>query len=396
MGNYYSYLRAFALSAAVASGVGGAINFLIDPYDLFGATTYENLNTLKPASTERVRVVKPYQADRVNATTVIGGNSRPEMGLDPESNCWMNSEKPVFNAAVPGATLRLQTLFAMHAARPSTKLMLHGLDFSDFVRADIISSATNETTQSRDPTQARLIVAGIAERDTGHFLQRTKDRMTALFSLTTVADSVSTIFAQRNANSATRTKLGFNPARDYFDIIRTEGQHVLFDHKNQSIRSTFSKPLILDELPGDPSSPFNALQDLISWSRRQNIRLILFINPYHVDYLNEINIAGHWNLLETWKRRLVAIAELEGIELWDFNTLDEYSTETPPPPGNRVSALKWFWEPAHYRAELGELMLSSMLQRPCVPPDTAAFGARLDADSQTGHLNALRTRLEAL
>lgn len=396
MDNYRGYLRAFALSAALAGGVAGAINLIIDPYDLFGVATYKSLNAVKPASSERVRVVKPYQADRANAKTVIGGNSRPEMGLDPESDCWNSAERPVFNASVPGVTFRVQTHFAMHATTPSTRLMLHGLDFSDFVTAENVSPASDFGPQSRDPAQARLFVAGVLERDASYLLQRTKDRMTALFSLTTLGDSATTLFAQRNPNSATRTELGFNPARDYFDVIRTEGQHVLFAQKNQSIQTMFSKRLTLEKFSGDPASPFDALHDLIDWSRKQNIRLILFINPYHADYLKAIYTAGHWHLLEIWKRRLGDIAEQEGIEIWDFNTLDEYSTEAPPLAGNRVSILKWFWEPAHYRVELGELMLASMLKRPCVSPETAGFGFRIDAKSITGHLTGLLTRIESM
>jgi hypothetical protein len=92
---------------------------------------------------------------------------------------------------------------------------------------------------------------------------------------------------------------------------------------------------------------------------------VLFINPYHSDYLIQIEMAGKWFLLEGWKRQLANLAEEYAVPLWDFNAFDQYSTETPPPLNEKHDELRWFWEPAHYRHELGDLMLASMLDRQC-------------------------------
>ena len=115
--------------------------------------------------------------------------------------------------------------------------------------------------------------------------------------------------------------------------------------------------------------------------------MILFVNPYHEDYLEIVWRAGLWPLFEDWKRRLLRLASDGGAEaLWDFSLLNEYTTEDPPPQGDKQATLHWFWEPAHYKAELGELMLGQMLGE----PDQARVGVLLSEDTIDEHLDTQR------
>ena len=77
------YVTMFLLAACMAALGTAAVNYLVDPYGLFGVKQIEGFNARKPASAERVRVIKSYLAEQTRPRTVIGGNSRPEMGLDP-------------------------------------------------------------------------------------------------------------------------------------------------------------------------------------------------------------------------------------------------------------------------------------------------------------------------
>jgi len=48
------------------------------------------------------------------------------------------------------------------------------------------------------------------------------------------------------------------------------------------------------------------------------------------------------------------------VPFQDFNAQGFELDETPPGPGVRGEHIRWFWEPAHYTAELGEAMLILM------------------------------------
>ncbi|MCW5642105.1 MAG: hypothetical protein KIT63_08430 [Rhodoferax sp.] len=397
MNAHIKYVRMLIVVAIAAAGLAATFNFLIDPYRLFGVGTRVGINALKPASAERMRVVKPYLAERFDAATVIGGNSRPELGLDTSSRCWPASHQPVFNAGIAGASFRMQALLAMHASGTTATRILHGVDFLDFIRpTDASPTQKSSEPATESAHEQRLIVPGQHSRDWDYWTQRTGDQLKALFSLTTLADSVHTIAAQRNPNASTRTASGFNPANDYLDIVRTEGQHVLFAQKNRELASRLSREYRLDPDDGTDGDGFTALRRLIDWSKSRGIELTLFINPYHAEYLEGLERSGQWQLFEQWKQLLTDIAEGGGVALWDFNTLDAYASETPPAPGDRRTILRWFWEPAHYRSSLGDVMLERMLETTCgAAADSASFGARLSSSTLLDHLASLRRHMQS-
>jgi hypothetical protein len=373
-------------------------NLLIDPYGLFGSPRIEGVNAVKPEAPERIRYVKPYYADRVAARTLIAGNSRPEMGLDPASHCWKPNEQPVFNTGVPGLGVSDQIGFVEHAATDgNVKNVFLGLDLTDF----FVSSKTslNDVAKSEPITESKFNLRTKMDGSPNpHYSKhRLKDWLTGLFSLETVSDSFVTIIQQHRENQPTRRADGFNPANDYHPIISAEGQAVLFVQKNQEIVQSFSKlGRDIYQESTDWSSLFETLDRFLTRAGERGINVVLFINPYHADYLATIALTDHWILLDQWKRTLLAIADRHNLSLWDFNAVDERTGEPPPKPGDRTTELRWFWEPAHYRSEYGEQMLSAMLERDCAAgfPEKQHIVYRLTQTNIEEHLIDLRRDLQ--
>ena len=388
------FLSVVATTFLSACLVALALNYLVDPYGLFGSRRIAGLNALKPAAAEKVRIAKPYMASREKPRVVIGGNSRPEMGLNPQSACWAEADQPVFNSAIPGADVFMQVRYVQHAAESGlARRIVFGVDFLDFlVDASQATGRIDWNALGRN-FDGRLIPGAEDGFSLPVSRQQAEDVFAGLFSLAAVGDSLSTVASQRDIHAATREANGFNPAQDYLPIIRSEGQAVLFMQKNAELRKRL-QPVNLGVLDanGQPAKPFLALRGMLEWARSRGIEVILFINPYHSDYLIQIEASGKWPLLEQWKRQLAGMAAEYAVPLWDFNTVDRYSTEAPPAPHDRRTVLRWFWEPAHYRQELGDIMLSSMLARPCSDP-SAGFGARVTQASLSPHLDKLRTDL---
>lgn len=387
---YRRFLLVMATAFLSSCLIAAALNYLVDPYGLFGTRRIAGLNALKPAAPEKARVAKPYMASRAQPRTVVGGNSRPEMGLDPQSSCWSDADRPVFNAAIPGADVFMQVRYAQHAAESgAARRIVFGVDFLDFLVDPSAPGGPIDWAALGTGFDGRLVSAADAITT-----QQAADIFNSLFSLAAVGDSIATVAAQRDLHAPTRREDGFNPARDYLPIIRSEGQAVLFMQKNAEVGRRL-RPANLDVLAagGQASKPFLALRHMLEWASGRGIEVVLFINPYHADYLVQIEASGKWTLLEAWKRQLAGLAAEYGVPLWDFNTLDQYSTETPPARNDRKTTLRWFWEPAHYRQELGDRMLAGMFGRPCVAEADPQFGARITPASLAPHQARLRSGL---
>jgi hypothetical protein len=372
------------------------INLVVDPYGLFGTPRISGFNAIKPAASDRVRFVKGYYADRANVRTIISGNSRPEMGLDPLSTCWRLDERPVFNTGIPGASLSQQIQLIEHAAQTSQlRRAFLGLDLVDFFVDPNAPSTRRSRGVQVSTAGPNLRVDAVGEANRVYQWRRIKDWLTGLFSLETLADSVATIAQQSVADLADRRPDGFNPARDYWPIIRHEGQAVLFDQKSAEVVRMFSAPGLAVYQGGRPwSSTFDALARFLVWAKANQIQITLFVNPYHADYLAAIKLTGSWDLLEDWKRGLVKVASKHGVTLWDFNAIDHRTAEAPPEAGDLKSSLVWFWEPAHYRREYGELMLASMLGRECSPEPAPKVGKILTPENIDSHLANQRQDVE--
>lgn len=374
--------------------LGAGFNYLVDPYGLFGTRRVSGFNELKPTASERVRVIKPYMASRAKPKVVIGGNSRPEMGLNPQSACWKETDQPVFNTGIPGAGVFMQTRYVQHAVESGkAKRVLFGVDFLDFL-VDA-SRPTGEIDWNRLGKSFDGRLKPGSGYGYGISLQQGKDVFSGLFSLIAMGDSFVTVATQRDKDSATRREDGFNPALDYRPIIRNEGQAVLFRQKNLEVKKRLQQNEIgVLDVHGQPTMPLQALRRLLEWANTHDVDVVLFINPYHIDYLIQIDMAGKWPLLEEWKRQLTNIAAEYAVPLWDFNAVDQYSTELPPSPGDKRSELQWFWEPAHYRPDLGDLMLAAMLDRQCGKSrETGGGGVKVDSPSLPRHLDQLKSEM---
>jgi hypothetical protein len=387
-------VRTFIAFTALVT-LGALLNVIVDPYGLFEVWRSPGFNDVKPMAGTRVRITKPYQLARAKPNTVVVGNSRPELGIDPTSECWASEDQPVFNAGVPGIGVYYQARMIQTAIESgAVKRFYWGLDFLDFV-------STGQKDAGRWPPPSSVIdkrwpVTADGRETPDYAWQSLLDMRDATLSLNAVLDSVVTIMQQSDAFSSTRRADGFNPARDYIEIVNTEGQGVLFKQKNPEIIRTLSRGGLALYPPGENwSQDFESVRFVLQLADQAGVETTLFINPYHADYLTAIEVTGNWPLLEDWKRRLTILASAsETATLWDFNAFDQYSSTPPPDNLARGKALEWYWEPAHYRKELGDLMVARMRDTPCSGFDSG-FGSQLDPVNIEAHLMKLREQKTA-
>jgi len=380
---YLLFILLFAFSLAI-------FNAVVDPYLMFHTDRIAGFNDKKPRAVNRTQLYKPYEILRVSPQTLIVGNSRPEMGLNPQSECWLDSHGNIYSLTFPGLGAYGQIRAAFHGlATGNVRHIVLGLDFIDFLykRKKNIAKVTWPDRQS--DFFDRLLVDAQFQRNPDYWTAKATDTFMSMFTLDALFDSFYTIISQ-SSSSPDRTSSGFNPAHDYTAIIQHEGAWVLFKQKMGELESHFSRPgmRIFDTKTGW-SLELEGLKRLIEYCLQNNIQVTLFTNPYHYSYLEIIRQAGYWKEFENYKRSLKTFVEQyekDRIQLWDFSLYSHYTVSlTPTKKGEREP--DWFWEPAHYKSTLGDIMLSEIFGKDCIYGNhTIPFGVRLNNTDIETHL----------
>lgn len=382
----YTYLFVF-FSCFIAITLSSA-NYLVDPYMLFNADRISGFNEKKAAVSNYSALYKPYNVTHIQPQTIIVGNSRPEMGIDPESSCWPARNGTVYNLTFPGLSVHAQVGALFHAvAAGDVRHILLGVDFSDFLYSREKVKEVNFPEHGSDFFDRLLVDEGFEESGKS-WLKTIQDYSSTLFSLNTLFDSIFTVISQ-SPGSVNRTSLGFNPALDYDEIVHREGVWVLFEQTLGDLNKRFSKP---DQTIYDSkqwSLELKSIERAIQLANERDIQLILFMNPYHYTYLEHIHDAGYWNEFEDFKKSLTKlVSQYDGhqVALWDFSLYSKYTVSSIPKKTDNNQTTNWFWEPAHYKSEFGELLLAKMLDMNCIDEDLEQIGVKLNNINIEDHL----------
>ena len=366
------YLFTWFLATALMLLAVAAINLAVDPYGIFRLVDQPGFNSVKPTAASHGAMSKAYQVLRVQPKTLILGNSRAEVGLDPNHPAWPQSARPVYNAALPGTgtgtSLRyLQHVLAAAAGDPAKQpaLVLWGVDFMDFL-TDPTKPPPARTVNNTDNAESmRLLTAAATTR----MRQQMRDYAESTLTLAALVDSLTTLANQRNPYAVDLTPQGFNPMHDYLKITADEGYWAVFRQKDLMYDKSFARfPKGIFDASGNTSRHWQDLQDIMRLCRQHGIELRLFTYPYHAHMLDTFAKTGQTHGFELWKSTLAktltdeAVASVKpAFVLWDFSTLNAITDEAVPPKGDRKSSMRWYWEAGHFKRELGGLMLEQML-----------------------------------
>ena len=389
------YLRTvLTVAGAFVAAVGG-INYTVDPYGIYHDWRIEGLNEIKPQAEEHDSLVKAHAIENLRPKGLILGNSRTEVGLDPEHAAFPSSARPVYNAGLEGTKSATALRYLKHALTVgSPRLVIVGVDFLNFLVDPAPTVASKQWSREVEERGNPVL----DQR------QRIRDVVDTLFSLDALLDSVKTVIAQTNPYAPDMTRLGLVTMREYVPITRRLGYAALFLQKDKDyanyLRGKASANFVQD---GRSSPQLETLAQLIELSRVHRIQLILVIYPYHAHVLELLDAAGLWNDFEAWKRELVKILahdaevhpESTPIPLWDFSGYNLYTTERVPAQNDLTSEMRWYRDPGHFKKELGDLLLARVLGSEDQKAAPSTFGVLLNAaniERGLAHTGAERDR----
>jgi hypothetical protein len=374
-----SRLRYRRLVARCAAIVGGGVLLLvafvavIDPYHLYGFVDSRRLNHVKPLPEQYREQIKLAQATAARPDLVLLGNSRVEVGLDPDSPQLSGHGRSAYNMALAGATLAVNERMyaALRADAAPAAMAVIGVEFLDFlVKPD--SAPPAAPAAGPFPWQWRF--------DT-------------LLSVKSMTDALRTVRLQKAADPATMTQRGQTPQRDYNRYARAQGYDAIFQQKAaENARNIVRKPHNLFVAGTDGSPSIDRLRALLDTMARDRTEVHLVIYPYHAQMMAMFDEAGLAPTMEAWKQVLVReVDAVRGrypsarIGVWDFSGYAAMRCERIPAPGDTRTATRWYWDAGHFKSALGERMLQRILG------DETPFGVRLAA----GNLDANRRRIAA-
>lgn len=367
------YVAWFVATFCALATITALMNFIVDPYIVFGSSRIHGFNQVKTQINDYVRVAKAFEPFRQDTDILLAGNSRIEMGLDPDHACFKKIGLKAYNLGIPGAGVGQQLNFVLNVvyAQRVQRIFL-SVDFVDFLVDE----------GSEPPAHDSVITTGNLPRRFDGLENPTynwavaQTRFQALLSLDAVVNSIQTVLLQ-GMHQPNRLENGFNPAQDFARATSLEGPGVLFEQKMASLRERFTFPKTIYYSDGSLARDFDLFSRFLAIAANERVEVVILTSPFHEwfwDFLREQELLeehANW-LAEIVKRVRMAPGK---VTMWNFSDDSEFIHEPVPPPGVKASPLEWFWEPSHYRKTLGEKMLNSMLAPEC--GSKVSFGRQL-------------------
>jgi hypothetical protein len=340
--NPKQYLIWFAGAACLCAAILAGICVIADPYRVFGTPDIAGINETKPRIYQQGKMAETHMLARATPRTLLLGNSRIQVGFDPDSDAFPAAMKPVFNGAFAGAQLD-HAVTMLHSAleKGGVETIILGLDFPDFLYAGKVSDRRAEEA----PASWRDIIP-------------------ATLTISALEDSVATLLGQDHANGVTMRADGFDPLHENNVYVRRVGYAGLFAQKLAPIRKGLVPAPHLDFADTHDNGAFADLRALIELATGNKIHLVMVIHPYHAQFLDVMRDVGLLASFASWKEAVTRTIALSGAdaktELYDFSGYSSYANEPVPAAAN--GTMRWYWEPGHYKPALGDVMLAQMLR----------------------------------
>ena len=362
-----TYVGLFCCVSGLLVGGTAALNYVIDPY-LTHQWDSPLVQRLRPPREKLSAWSKTYAVARYRPTVLYLGNSRTELGLPVQLPVFAG--ETVFNAALSGASLADAVAMARHAmqvGRLST--VVWGLDAPSF----------SMVTGTMDFDRA-LVADGDA-----YFLRRGLLNLKRALTVDMTRDSFNLLAGSFGA--VCRSSLAFYGQRD---------DRCIADHMaGWGGTAAAVAPRLREFMRGEgpASEALSALDAALADLCRGGARVRLYLNPTHASMADALFWRGKWPALEGWMRALAAQATQRrsagcDLKLFDFSGFNAITTE-PLPQASGRKEMTYYWEPSHYRANVGRMVMQRMFGGSAdLAP--AGFGVELLPSTIEAHLAAQR------
>lgn len=364
-----AYLKLFCGLSASVVGTVGALNYVVDPY-LTHQWDTPSIQALRPVRERLGAWAKTYALARYRPEVVYVGNSRTEVGLPAHPSLF--GGRTVFNAALSGATMGDAGMMAQHAAQVSRlHTLVWGLDAPSFT----LEAGNTEL-------DATLLADGSA-----YLARRALLNVKRAVSVDMSQDSWRVLSGSQQA--VCRSSLAFMGQRDTACLAHR------FAEKGGTAAAVQPRLEEFVRGTGPHADALKVFQTRLAELCGQSTRVRLYVNPTHALMQDALYWSGKWSAMEAWLQALASAADRRraagcDITLHDFSGFNSVTTEAVPQASGRKD-MAYYWEPSHYRDNVGRMILSRILGDGAAVP--ADFGVELTAARLPAHLAQVRAAL---
>lgn len=322
--------RKYILSLMVGIVVFGAgvisFNMIVDPYHIWNIYSKIGVNyySIKDSSLERI--VKPIRFLQYQPDTVFFGESTLNYSINPDYYTELTG-KSSYNLSINAARIYEIRRYVEYAAMNDKNLkhVIVGLEFNQFLDAKPLPS----TMPGFDEVQ-------LSQK---HITGDNFCKMT--FSLQACEDSFQTILENRSHRYEYRTYTDRGKLTDERVASIYDASDFFGEMRDWHSREGFLRDVTLS------NERLDELRYIVNFCKENNIKLTLFIPPYH-SILMEALLGKLPTIYDEWERQIVQIAPVMDFTSYNDITM---SRDMPNP---------FFWNAWHMKSSLGNLVIDRL------------------------------------
>lgn len=352
-----NYIKIWILSALTFSILLCAINYFIDPYKYY----HQAPGTRELTGFEQSH--KTWQVKMRQPDTVIMGNSRTLYGFDASL---LEGDKP-FNYSFPGPTIE-------EVEKQFENLLYMTKVKKVYIVTDRICALSKVSTRNLSNLFNNDLEMLKAEIGRAKYLLSINTLITSLKSLSkpvfydNYGRRISFVFGkQSGVTLSERVQI-----REGYSLKRESSEN------NHCDTSVFER--------------------LLTKGHENNVNITLLLNPVHVRhiYIDSLTSADS-NIYENMKVKLVKInrkiaeeLEVKPYPIYDFNVINEYTTEKFEMSTNKEP--EFWWESSHYKKALGDKVLDWINAKK--PERNSGIGAEITSSNINKHNEIQKIKLD--
>ncbi|MBW6489362.1 hypothetical protein [Sulfurimonas sp.] len=352
------FIAFVGLLAFLIVGFVGVVNYVVDPYGLYG-TKFFNLPKIKQS--EKIRLIKVFKTQALKPVSISLGTSRTEYGYDPTHQYFI---KPSYNLAVSSASMYEARLnFEWALKQGNLKKVLLVVDYIMFNKPNQKNVADFETYFDNPNIYKYLL------------------------SLDSFKDAILTL--KGGENTSIYLANGQKEHNHNWQKIAKNGGHLATMQKDEK---NYYKNYPTNYTYKDTKKlSFPDFENIVSHCYENNIELDIIFGPSHIRQWEALNYYLGYEKWLQWKKDVVFsvgnIAQKyhkKPFKIVDFSVYHSFTTEIVPT--DPKSQMKYHWEASHYKNELGSIVLDRLNGG----KENLDFGVELNLQNIDNHLEKLK------
>lgn len=369
MNNFKRFTLVYVSIVFLCTLLIGCFNWIVNPYGIYQSLNIKSVKN-KPLVSSHLRLSKAMAVRWQKPDYLIMGSSTAETGLDPTHPGWKFNK--VYNLGLSGANIYEVKRYLEHAES------IHRIKKVIIVVNFFMFNAYSKNRHDFDES-----ILAIDSRGNRNQLALTTF-MKTLFSYDALRASLETLNKQDTKNAFL-----LNGQLDH--DFRQEQIRQLKGYRNNFINAEQYNKNNLLPVPeakysfDDDKNKIHTIdyfKEIISLCEKNNTELVVIVAPEHVRLQETYHILGLDNWYRDWLTKLTELIEqhnqkvsLQKYSLWNFNLINQFTTEQLPPTDSLSKSMKWFWDPFHFKNELGNEILNIVLNN---EKDTSLLGIRMN------------------